>query len=94
MFSWPARERPKRPNQENAISVPIRNFYVICFQRVDRLGLWFCVPIRIFGRFDHVSHRFSLSWRLNVTKRYHFVCAILLPLHRFPSAENYGTEFS
>src|SRR6185437_14814450 len=40
-------ERDFRISEKNAFSVPIRNFYVLCFQRVDSLGSAFCVPIRI-----------------------------------------------
>src|SRR5690348_2481586 len=62
----------KYGDRKNAISVPIRKFYVLRFQVLDCLRLWFCVPIRIFHRFGRVSRFFSARYGHAVTKRYHF----------------------
>ena len=77
----PANVSSGHPSSKMAsasISVSIRNFYVLCFQVLDYFGLWFCVPIRIFDDFDHLSHFFRMICGAVVTKRYHFRSALFL----------------
>ena len=66
-------------SMKNLHFVPIRKFYMLCFQRLESAGLVFCVPIRIFLLRFHATCNLLCSLRT-------FGVVLLLPRFRTKSA--------